>query len=133
MTSARRAMDRGYVAMGGTRLYYEAAGSGYAVVLTHPGFADRRIWDRKWDYLTEEYRVVRYDVRGAGKSAGSAAPYSDHGDLERLLESLGVQRAHSVGLATGGSIALDLAVDRPVIGTRPTTPTRWTQHSKSGA
>jgi 3-oxoadipate enol-lactonase len=115
MTSAGRAMDRGYVAMGGTRLYYEAAGSGYPVVLIHPGFADRRIWDRQWDYLAEEYRVVRYDVRGTGKSAGSSAPYSDYGDLERLLDSLGVQRAHFVGLATGGSIALDLAVDRPEV------------------
>jgi hypothetical protein len=47
ITDARRDMDRGYVAMGGTRLYYEAAGSGYPVVLIHPGFADRRIWDRQ--------------------------------------------------------------------------------------
>jgi 3-oxoadipate enol-lactonase len=115
MTDARREMDRGYVAMGGTRLYYEAAGSGDPVVLIHPGFADRRVWDRQWDCLAEEYRVVRYDVRGTGKSAGSSAPYSDYADLEKLIDFLGVQRAHFVGLATGGSIALDLAVDRPEV------------------
>ncbi len=36
MTSAGREMERGYVAMGGTRLYYEAAGSGYPIVLGTP-------------------------------------------------------------------------------------------------
>jgi 3-oxoadipate enol-lactonase len=113
MTDAKGEMDRGYVAMGGTRLYYEAAGSGHTVVLIHPGFADRRIWDHQWDSLAEGCRIVRYDVRGAGKSAGSSVPYSDYDDLENLLEYLGVQRAHFVGLATGGSIALDLAVDSP--------------------
>jgi 3-oxoadipate enol-lactonase len=115
MTDAKRKVDHGYVAMSGTRLYYEAAGSGRPVILIHPGFADRRVWERQWDCLVQRYRVVRYDVRGAGKSAGSSAPYSDYEDLEKLIEFLGVKRAHFVGLATGGSIALDLAVDRPAV------------------
>ena len=98
--------------MGGTRLYYEVVGSGPPAVFVHSGFADRRIWERQWGAF-EEHRMVRYDLRGAGKSAGSSTPYFDHEDLQNLLQRLDVQRAHVVGLATGGLIALDLTVSRP--------------------
>lgn len=109
----RKTVDRGYAPMGGTRLYYEVAGDGPPAVLIHAGFVDRRIWDPQWERLPERHRVVRYDLRGAGKSAGSNAAYFDHEDLQKLLERLEIERAHVVGLATGGLIALDLAVARP--------------------
>src|SRR3990170_4536587 len=41
------------------------------------------------------------------------APYSHAGDLERLLEHLGVERAHLVGLSLGGTVSIDFALRKP--------------------
>ncbi len=95
------------------RLYYETAGEGEAVVLIHGGGLDSRMWDSQFEALARSYRVVRYDVRGFGRSDPPDKPYSDHGDLEQLLDFLKIDRAHLVGLSLGGRIALDFALERP--------------------
>lgn len=95
------------------RLYYEAAGSGEAVVLIHGGGLDCRMWDGQFEALSRSYRVVRYDVRGFGRSDPPDRPYSDHGDLGQVLDFLKIDRAHLVGLSMGGRIALDFALAFP--------------------
>jgi len=95
------------------RLYYEAAGKGEAVVLIHGGGLDCRMWDAQFEALARSYRVVRYDVRGFGKSELPDKPYSDHGDLGEVLDFLKIDRAHLVGLSMGGRIALDFALAFP--------------------
>lgn len=106
-------IESGYVPLTGTRLYYETAGQGPWVVLLHAGFTDRRIWDHHFERLAQRYRVVRYDARGAGKSAGSAKPFMEHEDLLGLLRYLEAGRVNLVGLSMGASTALDLAVAYP--------------------
>ena len=73
----------GFVEVEGGRLYYESAGSGAAVVLVHGNAGDRRHWDAQFRALAAGHRVVRYDVRGFGKSSlpEEGRPYSDHEDL----------------------------------------------------
>jgi len=95
------------------RLYYEMAGKGEAVVLIHGGGLDSRMWDRQFEALARSYQVVRYDVRGFGRSDLPDKPYSDHGDLGQLLDFLKIDRAHLVGLSMGGRIALDFALASP--------------------
>ena len=52
-----------------TRLYYEVQGKGRPVVLIHGGLLDSRMWDDQVPVLGGKYQVVRYDVRGFGRSA----------------------------------------------------------------
>jgi 3-oxoadipate enol-lactonase len=95
------------------RLYYETAGNGEAVVLIHGGGLDSRMWDGQFEPLSRSYRVVRYDVRGFGRSELPDKPYSDHGDLAQVLDFLKIERAHVVGLSMGGRIAVDFALSYP--------------------
>lgn len=106
-------VDTGTVAVNGTRLYYEAAGRGRAVVLLHGGNLDRRMWDAQFPALARGYRVVRYDLRGFGRSGDRDAPFQAHEDLRALLDTLGIARASLVGLSGGGRIAIDFALTYP--------------------
>src|ERR1051326_4790139 len=52
-------------------LYVESKGQGRPVVLIHGGQLDRRMWDREFDALANQFHVIRYDVRGFGLSPAS--------------------------------------------------------------
>jgi pimeloyl-ACP methyl ester carboxylesterase len=103
----------GYADVNGACLYYEIAGAGHPLILNHAGIADSRMWDEQFAAFAERYRVVRYDVRGCGRSNDPPGPFSGRGDLYGLLTALGIARAHLVGLSIGGSIILDFAVEHP--------------------
>ncbi len=107
------AATSGYAEVGPARIYYEAAGVGSPVVLAHAGIADRRMWDDQFPVLAERYRVIRYDLRGAGNSPMVAGPYTLHGDLEGLMDVLDIDRAAIVGASTGGAAAINLALEHP--------------------
>lgn len=103
----------GVAAVNRTRLYYETWGQGHPLVLIHAGNLDRRMWeDQLWPFA-EHYKVIRYDVRGFGKSAHPQEPYSDVDDLYHLLRYLGIDTAHLVGLSMGSVIAIDFALEHP--------------------
>jgi pimeloyl-ACP methyl ester carboxylesterase len=94
-------------------LYYETCGDGEAVVLIHGGNLDRRMWDDQFQTFARRYRVIRYDVRGFGRSDTATRPYSDVKDLYSLLKDLHVQKAHLIGLSLGGRIAIDFTLEHP--------------------
>jgi pimeloyl-ACP methyl ester carboxylesterase len=102
-----------YLTVSGGRLFYETAGSGPTVILLHGGFGDRRMWDDQVAEFARQYRVVRYDHRGFGRSDAPTGPYSAADDLRQLLDHLGADRAHLVGNSLGGSVALDFALLEP--------------------
>jgi 3-oxoadipate enol-lactonase len=100
----------------GARLHYEIAGDGPAVTLIHPGLWDMRTWDREFQTFADAgYRVLRYDVRGYGKSSRPepGATYSHVRDLDALLDAAEVTQTALVGCSMGGAIAIDLALERP--------------------
>jgi pimeloyl-ACP methyl ester carboxylesterase len=94
-------------------LYYEAAGRGEPVVFIHGGQLDRRMWDDQFRPFAKDFRVIRYDVRGYGRSETPTRRYSDVKDLRSLLDALRVTKAHLVGLSLGGRIAIDFALEHP--------------------
>ena len=65
----------GFAEVNGTKLFYEARGEGPAVVLVHGGLVDGRQWDDQMGPLAQRFRVVRYDLRGYGKSAAPTGQY----------------------------------------------------------
>lgn len=103
----------GFVEVKGTQLYYETLGQGHPLVLIHGGYMDRRMWDDQFPVFAERYRVIRYDVRGFGKSALPQVPYADRQDLGDLLKYLGVEKTHLLGLSLGGIIAIDFPLEHP--------------------
>jgi pimeloyl-ACP methyl ester carboxylesterase len=112
------AQDR-YFDSGGVRLRYLERGSGSAVILLH-GFTGQL--ERPWvdhglfDDLARGHRVVAFDLRGHGESGKPHEPaaYADIGlDTIRLMDHLGIARAHVVGYSLGGIIAAKLLTTDP--------------------
>jgi 3-oxoadipate enol-lactonase len=86
------------------------------VVLSNSLGATRAMWDPQVPALAERYRVVTYDTRGHGGSPAPAAPYTLDDlvdDLVALLDRIGAERAHVVGLSLGGMTAMRLAARQP--------------------
>jgi 2-hydroxy-6-oxonona-2,4-dienedioate hydrolase len=101
------------ISVNGGNLYYEIAGSGPTLVLAHAGFVDGRMWDSQWEDFTRHYRVIRFDMRGFGRSDPAVGPVSRRADLLRLLDGLGVERTHFVGCSMGGEMIIDFALEHP--------------------
>jgi pimeloyl-ACP methyl ester carboxylesterase len=104
--------NNGYMDLGDGQIYYETAGEGFPLVLSHAAFLDSRMFDAIWEPLAEHFRVIRYDMRGFGKSSPVTRPVNRRADLKQLLYHLGITRAHLVGCSNGGEISLDLALEQ---------------------
>lgn len=86
------------------------------LVLSNSIGTDLHMWDGQVAALSEHFRVLRYDARGHGASSVPAGPYSLARlgeDVIELLDSLGVQRAHFLGLSLGGFVGQWLALNAP--------------------
>ena len=83
------------------------------MVFLHSGGFDRRMWDDQFKAFSDNYTVIRYDVRGYGRSPAPTKPYSDDNDLFQLLRTLKVHKAHLIGLSMGGRIAIDFTLTHP--------------------
>lgn len=103
----------GIASINDTELYYEITGHGHPLVLIHGGAVDHRAWDDQIDVLAQYYRVIRYDLRGAGKSGNRDKPFSNSKDLYALLEYLNIDQTYLLGISRGGGIAFDLTLEHP--------------------
>lgn len=103
----------GFVPVEDGQLYYEVAGEGPPLVLVHGFSLDTRMWDDQWAVFAARHRVVRYDARGFGRSSVPVGPYTPVEDQAALLDHLGVDRAHVLGLSRGGGIVIDFALAHP--------------------
>jgi 3-oxoadipate enol-lactonase len=91
----------------------DSGGDGLPLVLLHPGVGDSRFWDLIRPGLTADYRVIRYDARGFGKSPAPAEPFTLFGDLLTVLGHYRLDRVAVVGCSQGGGTGLSLAVEQP--------------------
>lgn len=105
--------SNGYINGGGGEIYYEAAGEGAPLVLSHAGFVDNRMWDDQWSDFAPQYHVIRFDMRGFGQSALGALPIERRRDLDRLLQRLDVSRAALLGCSLSGEVTLDFTLEHP--------------------
>ena len=96
-----------------TGLHYVIEGSGPPVILVHAFQMDLREWDEVVPELTSGFRVIRYDVRGHGRSASATQPTAAQDDLRDLLDELHIPKASLVGLSMGSGIVLDAALAYP--------------------
>jgi 3-oxoadipate enol-lactonase len=89
---------------------------GPAVVFANSLGTDLRLWDALLPHLPQEFRYVRFDLRGHGLTECPQEPYSMAdlaGDAAGLIEALDLGPVVFVGLSIGGMIGQKLAADRP--------------------
>ena len=105
----------GYAEVNGARLWYEVAGVGPPLVMVHGHLIDSGQWDSQFAEFAREFRVVRYDARGFGRSDKPAQPFAFHEDLRAVLAFLGIERSLLMGCSGGGATIIDLSLTYPDI------------------
>lgn len=102
----------------GTRLYYEEAGEGTAVVFVHEYAGDWRTWEPQMRHFSRSHRCVTYSQRGYPPSdvPTDGARYGQdiaRDDVIALMDALNIDRAHIVGHSMGASTALHVGIRYP--------------------
>lgn len=109
-------MSTGVASIGRHQLYYVDEGHGFPIVLIHGLAGDHAAWRPQIAAFRDRYRVIALDNRGSGKSSQVDEPISTEEmarDTLRLMEVLGVERAHVVGRSMGGAIGQHMALLGP--------------------
>jgi 3-oxoadipate enol-lactonase len=99
----------------GTEINYEMHGKQGSswLILSHSLACSTRMWDPQVAAFKDRYCIVNYDMRGHGKSAVPAGPYTLDmlaDDVLGLMKHLDIERATFVGLSIGGMIGQTLAL-----------------------
>lgn len=105
----------GFANVNGTELYYEIEGQGEPLVLLHGWSFDTRCWDNQMEDFSKHFKVLRYDLRGFGRSALPKVnePYYHTEDLVAILSHLDIDRIHFLGHSFGGRIVINFVLTYP--------------------
>ena len=107
-------LKSGFVKVGAAQIYYETAGTGTPFVMIHAGVADSRQWNNEFEFFARNYQVLRYDMRGYGKSEPVEGDFSHMSDLDSILDALGLDEPMLLmGCSMGGGLAMDFAFSQP--------------------
>lgn len=119
------------------RISYEVHGDSGSNVLMIMGLGMRgEVWAPQVAALQQTHRVATFDHRGVGGSESSDTPLWTMKDMARdaarVMDDLGWERAHLVGVSMGGMVAQELALLHPkrfmsltLIATQAGGPTGW--------
>jgi pimeloyl-ACP methyl ester carboxylesterase len=107
-----------YVNRGGVKVYYEEAGKGVPILLSHGYSATSGMWKGQMEALAGDYRVIAWDMRGHGQTDSPDDPnaYSEAAtveDMAAVLDACGVEKAVIGGLSLGGYMSLAFNVKYP--------------------
>lgn len=102
----------------GVKLYYEETGSGTPVIFVHEFAGDHRSWEPQLRHFGRRYRAITYAARGYPPSDVPETPasYSQAraaDDIAGVLDHLGIDKAHVVGLSMGGFATLHFGFRHP--------------------
>jgi pimeloyl-ACP methyl ester carboxylesterase len=99
------------------QMFYEVHGEGFPLIMIQGLSASLDWWDPRWiQTLSEKFKIIAFDNRGAGRTDISAWEYSIKlfaDDTAGLMDALGVPRANVLGLSMGGMIAQELVLNYP--------------------
>ncbi len=102
----------------GIQVNYELSGKKDTpfVILSHSLGSSLSMWNPQRKVLESHFQVLRYDIRGHGKSEAPPGVYTLHllgEDAVALLDALGIDQVHWVGLSLGGMIGQSIALNYP--------------------
>ena len=104
------------ISIGDAEIYYERHGQGPTLMLV-PGLNGTGVsWRNQLPALIKHFEVVVHDHRGTGQSSQSRIKYSVEqmaSDALKLMDALGIAKAHYLGHSTGGAMGQVLALDHP--------------------
>jgi aminoacrylate hydrolase len=104
------------VSIGDADIHYERHGQGPTLMLV-PGLGGAgAVWRHQVPAFAKHFDVVVHDHRGAGQSSPSRIRYSVDqmaNDALKLMDALGIAKAHYLGHSTGGAMGQVLAIDHP--------------------
>ena len=108
-------IKKGFAEVNGAKLYYEITGNGEPIVLIHGNGGDCRHWDNQFISFSKNHRVIRYDVRGFGKSSlpEIGIEYSHFDDQKELMKYHNIEKAHIIGTSMGAGLATDFVLAYP--------------------
>jgi pimeloyl-ACP methyl ester carboxylesterase len=107
-----------YVEATGAKLYFEESGDGYPIIFIHELASDLRGWKAQTRYFSRSYRCIAYNARGYPPS-DIPEDLTSYGwefavdDVASVMRGLAIERAHVVGLSTGGYAALQFGLRYP--------------------
>lgn len=109
-------MTEYFVELNGIKMCYEIFGKGDPIILIH-GFGSRKEGLKcQIPTLSQRFKVIIFDNRGAGKSERVDVPYTMEtlaDDIRSLLDFLKIKKTHVLGLSMGGLIAQQFALQYP--------------------
>lgn len=99
-------------------LYYEfdATNGKPVLMLSNSLGTSLELWSQQLEAFSENFSVLRYDLRGQGRSSTPSGPYSIEqmaGDALVLLDALKVDRVHFCGISMSGLIGQWLGIHAP--------------------
>jgi pimeloyl-ACP methyl ester carboxylesterase len=102
----------------GVKLYLEETGAGTPVVFVHEFAGDHRSWEPQLRHFGQRYRAIAYNARGYPPSdvpaeAGAYSQARAADDILAVLDHLGLEKAHIVGLSMGGFATLHFGFRHP--------------------
>ena len=102
----------------GVQLHYEEVGSGAPIVFVHEFAGDHRSWEPQLRHFGRRYRCIAYAARGYPPSEvpEDVERYSQaraRDDIRSVLDALGLQKAHIVGLSMGAFATLHFGMKYP--------------------
>ncbi len=105
-----------HIDVNGIRMYYEIHGQGDPLFLIMGLRRNAEWWYRQTPFLSEHFKVIAFDNRGAGRSDKQKMDYSIRlfaDDTAALMEALKIKKANVLGISMGGYIAQELAINYP--------------------
>ncbi len=100
----------------GIAIHYEIEGNGPWLTMSHSLACNLHMWDAQAALLAKDFKVLRFDTRGHGKSSAPAGKYTLEelaDDVKALFDELGIRQTHWVGLSMGGMIGETFALKYP--------------------
>ena len=101
----------------GVRIYFEEAGQGTPILFLHEFAADYTNWAPQMRYFSRGHRCITYSARGYTPSDvpdGEVYTYTHfYTDALAVLDHLGIERAHLVGLSMGAYSSLQIGLNAP--------------------
>ncbi len=105
--------DSGIAKINEATIYYEVVGEGKPLLLIHGLPINSRMWDKQVEELSKQYKVIRFDLPGYGKSGAHDNDFSFVEDLKGLLDYLKIETVSIIGLSVGGQIGIDFSLEYP--------------------